>query len=654
MMAVLLAFVGGLVGVVIAEPRAVPGTVLDMVSAIIVLLPSIVFGVGLVNRLSPGDLPMRWKFVLGAALGLGSTSILVMIGGLFGLLQRPVWLSVGGLQVLAGLWGIRRFSASKPGALGFTPWAFLWLLIAPFITLALLSASNVPGLIWQEEGNGYDVLEYHLQLPREYHEIGRIEYRAHNVYSAFPANMEMLYLLAMILHRDAVDIGTTANMIHLFFALLAVVAAWTIGADISPRAGVVAGVLLAGCTWLEYLSGLAYVENGMLFYGLCSLGLMVRSGGGYPPQMSAAAGGLAAGLAAGCKYTAVPMLAIPCALICLCGTDPMVRRMRSMAIFTLCAGAAFAPWLAKNWATTGNPVFPLTNRWWNAHPDGWSVEQTENWNRAHSDSSGSLDRIKSLWRRVPGDYEQRFGPAILGLGLLGLAGRRRDRVDVALFGFLAFQVVVWLLATHLYARFAIPMLIPLGILGARAGAYSQSFWRSLVILGLMVAGSAWNFAFAVIRHQRESFPGLPASVFYEGQLPGHEFLGEVNQSGMDSKWLLVGEARAFYVRVPCDYTVPFNYNPFFANIVAGTSAIEIARWLRENRYTNVLVQWSEVRRIAGTYGFNPPMTEDRLREAMAALADHGVKRTHVFTHPLNPELGYVELYEVQTISGSTP
>ena len=50
--------------------------------------------------------------------------------------------------------------------------------------------------------SGYDVVEYHLQVPREWLELGRITPLHHNVFSFFPFNVEdsQITLLAMNLH----------------------------------------------------------------------------------------------------------------------------------------------------------------------------------------------------------------------------------------------------------------------------------------------------------------------------------------------------------------------------------------------------------------------------------------------------------------------
>ena len=48
----------------------------------------------------------------------------------------------------------------------------------------------------------FDVLEYHLEGPREYFQSGRIGYLPHNVYTNMPFNVEMLHLLAMEVMGD--------------------------------------------------------------------------------------------------------------------------------------------------------------------------------------------------------------------------------------------------------------------------------------------------------------------------------------------------------------------------------------------------------------------------------------------------------------------
>ena len=211
---VVLAFVG--VGIV--SRYALLNVVVDGLAGAIVVLPPALAGLWLVPLFRAGPLPLRWHLLLGAVLGLGATGLLVLLLGLGGVLNRPVWVGIISLLAVAGFARAaillntaspRETSEVDPPPRKRGAERYLWLLAAPFFSLALLAASNAPGFIWQEEGYGYDVLEYHLQMPKEYLHEGRIEYAPHNVYANFPANVEMLYLLAMILSDDDVDVGTT-------------------------------------------------------------------------------------------------------------------------------------------------------------------------------------------------------------------------------------------------------------------------------------------------------------------------------------------------------------------------------------------------------------------------------------------------------------
>ena len=50
-------------------------------------------------------------------------------------------------------------------------WDWLALLATPFLSLASTAAMIPPGMLWtREEPHGYDVVEYHLQAPREWFE----------------------------------------------------------------------------------------------------------------------------------------------------------------------------------------------------------------------------------------------------------------------------------------------------------------------------------------------------------------------------------------------------------------------------------------------------------------------------------------------------
>ena len=91
-----------------------------------------------------------------------------------------------------------------------------------------MAALMPPGVMSTPEPNGYDVVEYHLQVPREWYEWHRIVPLHHNVFSFMPMNMEMHYLLAMHLSDGPWAGMYLCQIMHLCMMVLAVLAVYAI------------------------------------------------------------------------------------------------------------------------------------------------------------------------------------------------------------------------------------------------------------------------------------------------------------------------------------------------------------------------------------------------------------------------------------------
>ncbi len=643
-------------GVASCSLYALATLVFDGFIAAAILLPATLAGLWLVPRLRLGDLPVRWRLLLGAALGIGVLCVSVLVLGCVGVLSRWLWIGILSAMCLAGVVKAGSRLAAKRGQA--IPWGrhdalhWLWLALAPLLVLGILTAVHAPGFLWTEEGWGYDALEYHLQLPKEYHAAGRISYTPHNVYGNFPANVEMLYLLGMVLTGEEMEAGTTAHMIHLSLAVLTVCAAYVGGREWSRRGGIIAAVAMGSAGWLVYLSGLAYVENGLLFFGTVAMAAALRAlrptddkpTNENEPSPSRRCGrwfvvaGLCAGFACGCKYTAVPMIALPLALTGLFARDHLMKRIRYVAMAGIAAIVAFSPWAVKNLAMTGNPVFPLANSIFHATPKGWGLEESAHWDRCHSADSerqaghelpGEDDHyvsrfsylIGNIWNRILHDRYGRFGPLLFVLAAVGLFTGRKERRTCVLVLVLGVQVFVWLFATHLYARFAVVMLIPLALLTGRCVLAATSSTKTVALTGLILAGVGVNFAAMRNLYHTEAMPGAiaPASLIYEGKLPGYEYLATINDALPDDAYVLVlGDAKGFYYDRRIDYCVVFNRNPFVEAVKKDPQPMSVAAWLHDRGYSHLLVDWSEIHRLrSSAYGFPSEMT-DHLFNALEA------------------------------------
>ncbi|MHC5108266.1 MAG: hypothetical protein ACYTHJ_00130 [Planctomycetota bacterium] len=666
------------VAVGIISPYAILTLLLDGMKAAMIIGPLMLGGMALLPRRWFAIWPCRWRILVGCALGSGIGSLLVLLLGLAGWQDRRLWL---GILIVAAVGGVVRlwfFSREETGPAPDVEWheaphsravRRLWLLLTPFLALSTLVPANAPGSIWREEGFGFDILEYHLQLPREYYQEGRITYRPHNVYANFPSNVEMLYLLSMIVLEDVHDVGVVANYVHWIFGCLAVLAAWAIGRDWSEHAGIVAAVSMGCANWLWYLSGLAYVELAMLFYGLVATGLVLRALQTDHRTIHMLVAGLVAGLACGCKYTSVPMIALPLLILfalrpCLARDEPAAgwstifkpASLKPLGAGILGVALTFGPWLGRNMVFTGNPVFPLADSVFPARPPGWSDDSANRWHQGHqaAPQQRSLPaRFSALWTYVPGDHWQRFGPAIILLALAGMIGRRRYDADRFLLALLLIQVVVWLFATHLYARFAVVFLIPMSLLAGRA-VLAPGRRRVVAVIGCLLGGAVWNVAYAVKLVQAEAPYGSSASEFCNGLYLGLEHFGVVNNElPADSKVLAVGEAKAFYFKRDVDYATVFNVHPLVAVIEESKDDRAVMNWLAREGYTHVLVNWSEIRRYAGSrYGF-PAVVDEGLFSRLTALAGDRLVVRNEFAIP-NIASRYVTIYEVVPPSEPRP
>jgi 4-amino-4-deoxy-L-arabinose transferase-like glycosyltransferase len=623
-----------------------------------ILLSGGLLGIAILNLFRLGPLPLRWTLIGGAAIGIGVLALLVLFLGVVGLLDRTVWMAILLAIAVAGVLGLTRsyrkrpVAEHQPGA-GALHW--LWLLVLPHLVIALLSACVPPGYLWAEEGNGYDVLEYHLEMPKEYQADGRIGYAPHNVYANFPANVEMLYLLSMVLVGDPIDAAIPCKILNAALGLLFVGAAWLIGRERSAVCGVLTAVIATSAGWLPYLCGVAYVENGLLFFGMAAFAAAMRgmAATGRNRRWMLLAGMLA-GLACGCKYPAVPMIAGALAIGTAAAVSGGMRRRLAAAIFFgLGAVLTFSPWAIKNQVMTGNPVFPLAGGWTNSYPPGWAAEESSHFEESHRPpprERALSARLAGFLKHVPLDHYQRFGPLILLAAVWQMRRLRSDGAVRLAAVMLGVQVLAWLFATHLYARFAVPMLIPLAVAAGRVE------WRTVrsgrIWIGAIVMGSLVTAGFSVQHYRMHMYPGGEAiplegatNVFTSGQWPMYEHLAVINSDlPADARILMVGDARAFYLRRTVDYCVVFNRSPFVELVESGAPAAEIIEWLRQEGYTHVLVNWAEIRRLSNSrYSFSPMIQ----RELFTRLTQAGL--FPIASFPAAPHAGSSQsmLYQVR-------
>ena len=128
------------------------------------------------------------RTALAFGLGTAGLGVLTLLVGRVGLLNPWLFRAGLGLIALTGLGVSRSWKLSRP-SINADHLLLTTLVVAPFLVIMLLG-SMLPAI-------DFDVLEYHLQGPKEYYQAGRISFLPHNVYTNMPFGVEMLHLLGM-------------------------------------------------------------------------------------------------------------------------------------------------------------------------------------------------------------------------------------------------------------------------------------------------------------------------------------------------------------------------------------------------------------------------------------------------------------------------
>jgi 4-amino-4-deoxy-L-arabinose transferase-like glycosyltransferase len=396
-------------------------------------------------------------FVFSMAVGLGAMSTYVLAAGLAGALRYRALFMVPALVTLfaAGWarkkkWGDRergrrgdraetpatptQQDEAKPlGRLPLSlspslPVSLLWL-AAPFVLLILLG-SMLPPL-------DFDVREYHLQVPKEFFEQGRIAFLPHNVYGNMTMGTEMLSLLGMVLANDWWLGALVGKTVIGAFAPLTALGLFAAGRRfLTPAAGVVAAIAYLSTPWIARVSTSGLVEGASACYLLLAVYavLLWKQGTGDRGQgtgdvkdrivseshpSSLILGGFLAGSAVSTKYPAALFVFVPLAVWVL-----LVRvrtgwpdAVKALLVFTLAAAAACGLWFGKNGALAGNPTYPLLYEVFDGPK--WSPEKNARWNRAHRPHDFSLETLASDAGRAAVTSEW-LSPILMPLALLGL------------------------------------------------------------------------------------------------------------------------------------------------------------------------------------------------------------------------------------------
>ncbi|MCA9098399.1 MAG: hypothetical protein KDA36_08435, partial [Planctomycetaceae bacterium] len=424
--------------------------------------------------------------------GVSLLSLLVLLGGLAGLMQRTLWLGLLlALIICNAIISLRSFRLpTLLTALKNSWWKFI-----PFLPFAacLLFGALLPEM-------DFDAREYHLGGPKEWYQAGSIHFLPHDVYTSFPFLAEMFILLGMIVTGDWYW-GIIPGKFLLMS--LAPVTAWGLYLAgkrwFSPTVGWISAFIYFSTPWVYRFSTLTGVEGALTTYLFASLFVLLLVAS-LRTQTAARSGlttligllGFFSGSAMACKYPGLVSVVVPMFLGLIAiwifpskstpqsseETPKTPRLIPALAIFSLGVALAVGPWLLKNVVQTGNPVYPLGYTIFGG--EDWSPEMNLKWRAGHSTRAHQYtlgwfgESIKDV--TMKSDWQS---PLCFSLALLALIGLPQHRRLVAgLWILILYQFLTYWFLTHRIDRFWVPLIPITVLLAGRGFAWSlHPLWK---------------------------------------------------------------------------------------------------------------------------------------------------------------------------------
>lgn len=635
--------------------------------------------VGLGRLARPMFADARDPFLVQGGVGVAFMLTLSHLLGQFGVVSGSLAMALAWVPVALGL-ALLLHQCAKPRTrtdLGPLPrWSMVDRLPMMLGGAVLLVASCNPpggalgmdfGSLWRSEFGGFDALSYHLPVVQEWIAAGRISPLTHNVYSFLPGYVEaaFLHLAVMTGGAQAADgmLGDdgwrllTCQFLHAGFGILTavwthrLVRAWLPTGDRSPAT---LATTLSLCTpWVVVVGSLAY--NELAVTALSAPLLLVAGDGKLSAWRRGALAGVLLGVASSVKPPAFFLLGAPVALLAFSTLAP--RRWPAFIIAGCAAGlAVMAPWLGRNWAACGNPVFPFAHDLFGAAH--WTKDQYARYRAAHMETASWSDRLMMMVRRPEGSDQHRgllhpqwalFFPAVLAGGIAAVLSPTTRSLAIRLGLGLFVALVLWLALTHIQSRFLLPLVVPgaaLAALGIAAiASRSAGVARAVcVILGLAQAA----LLLPIFHAQNAGEPGVDL-VHMPGDRSGASMRTAIAKASSGERLVyfsqdatpleyinlglppgsvvyLVGEARPLYFTTSVLYNTVWDRWPLMDAMEEnpGDAETQARIWiqsLRARGVTHVLLSISEIARYRASGYSDPRLTVQAVADVFIGRAN---------------------------------
>lgn len=530
------------------------------------------------------------KVLSSLALGIGITGIFVAILGFIGMFRIElfvIWIVLGaGLFIFA----LYSWCSQCSYTYQFSRWDFV--AIAAFV---LFLIPGLPFFVSPEVSR--DATEYHLLIPAIWLKMGRISYIPLLVESNYPPLAQLIYL---IVFRFSGEIA--CKCVHFVIGIALLLLLGKISKKLNPQSSpYLAPLTFATMPVVYVLAGWAWNDLFFSFFVILCLYFLVEFHNEAAESRNftnVIFAGISMGLAACTKYTFILYLPAISILI-LIGIFRWKWPAKTIILFLIPVGLLSSLWMIKNWAFTGNPVYPFLNEFfqspdWTANADRY-LKATLNRSEIGNWSWSTYFLFPFILTLKAQIIDVHTGVLPLMFAFL-IIRKSRSETERILKWSLVLSILCWFVFQTII-RSLIPVLAIVFCLGAIA--LQELNWQSSLlrrITSLLIAVAvAMNFYIAMVSTYHlfdpfRYFIGLESKTQYISRMStGQQVYDELNRIKDVKQVLLVSLHNPLYLRPRAIFSSCCD-PPVAEALTAGTAdASAIAEKMKRLGITHVAV-----------------------------------------------------------------
>jgi len=479
----------------------------------------------------------------------------------------------------------------------------------------------------------YDLQVYHFLAPAQFLESGSLVHIPWNVNTNTPLTLQFLVGMSMSMDSS----GQVAKLIFTFLGCLAAVGTYEVIRPAGLRSALLAATFVL--SFPEFLLMQTFGAIDLASAGFMILGaIWARKALSEKSWTLTILAGLGFGLAIGSRYQAIVHVSWIVAVLIAetkwkrTSTTNFPDLARCVIVMASLVMAIIGPWLIRNYLHLGNAIFPLTS--WNSLGE-WNANQASIWKAASlGPPFNSLPAVQRILAPVGAlllfPANGLFGTATILGALIAFAVAKSDVRIVSLLGLGGLLIWGVLHPGHDSAILRYSALSLLFLLGATGALLGSEWIPARAGLGIGIALSAGSMLIGIF-HVQSILPAAQSLInpaarqaIHRANVPAWQAIDFINEKldRQHDKVLLIGETRAFWLRVP--YIAPSAYNGAqLDEIFGGDTGPET--WNQRFSHlglTHLLVSNSEIDKWHKQYGYLnlSPTQAEKVNEWMQGLS----------------------------------